>query len=602
MEEVEKVNEDFNVKKPKKKGLIIGGIILLVLIIVAILGVVYFLTSSKPEKLFNSYIDKLFASETEEYNSVKMSAKMKISGELEDSDAKQVFEEIGKCALKIGAQADFEKRQEIVDLGLEYDKDSVIDAKIYYDDGKVYAHFDEIFDKYIEIDMEEYQKEALKEIFETADEKQIKNTQKAMKIVRDELKAELKEQGEFEKEQVELDIGDKEEKVTKNTLTLSQKELYNLIANVCSNLAKNDDFLDCFEESPKDMLKEIVEDIKDEETDSKNNIKISIYTKGITNKFVGMDISVNAESNSQTQTITFTVLKEDKDVYSYTVGMKSSYMKVDLINGKIEIEKEKDSKNEQEGKAKITMEIAEMGKISLEMTYSAEFNKGIDKIDVSNSVKMDDIKESDLQGIMKKLMERPLIGDLIKEEIGSTSISGSTVTKPNTTTTTTPNNTTTAQNVVEDKNYGYSVKYSIPTGFEYDSDYAHDYRKYYTLDNDNLEIDASVSLGWYRGNEYEEDINDDYNYYKDSTYYKNASLGDVKTLKVGDNEFNYQIITYEADSEYYEAKYQKAYVWYRLDDEYIFAVELELDSDTKDGEITEDIIKGFLNIEVTKLK
>lgn len=594
MEEIEKVSEDFNVKKPKKKGLIIGGIVLLILII-AILGVTYYFTSSKPEKLFNSYIDKLFASEVEDYNSVKMNSEIKLSGELKDSEAKQVFEEIGKCVLKMGTQVDVEKKQEIVDLGLEYDKKSVIDAKIYYDEGKIYTYFDDIFDKYIEIDMDEYQKEALKEVFETADKNQIKNTQKAMKIVRDELKAELKEQGEFEKEKTEIDIGDKEEKVTKNTLTLSQKELYKLIENVCSNLAKNDDFLECFEESPKDMLKEIVEDIKDEKVEGKNNVKISIYTKGISNKFVGMDISVNIESNSQTQTLIFTVLEEDKDVYSYAVGMKSSFMKVDLISGKVEIDKEKDSKNEQEGKAKITMEIAELGKISLEMTYSAEYNKEIDKIDVSNSVKMNNIKEDEVEAIMKKLMERPLIGELIKEEFGDT-LNGNTTTKPNTTK---PNLTTSKNEVKEDD---YSVKYSVPTGFEYDSEYAHDYRKYYTLEKDNSEIDASVSLGWYKGDEYKEDIDDDYKYYQDSKNYKNASLGEIKTIKVGDKEFSYQILTYEADSEYYEAKYQNAYVWYRLDDEYLFIVEIELDSELKDEEITEDLMKGFLNIEVTKLK
>lgn len=594
MEEIEKVSEDFNVKKPKKKGLIIGGIVLLILII-AILGVTYYFTSSKPEKLFNSYIDKLFASEVEDYNSVKMNSEIKLSGELKDSEAKQVFEEIGKCVLKMGTQVDVEKKQEIVDLGLEYDKKSVIDAKIYYDEGKIYTYFDDIFDKYIEIDMNEYQKEALKEVFETADKNQIKNTQKAMKIVRDELKAELKEQGEFEKEKTEIDIGDKEEKVTKNTLTLSQKELYKLIENVCSNLAKNDDFLECFEESPKDMLKEIVEDIKDEKVEGKNNVKISIYTKGISNKFVGMDISVNIESNSQTQTLIFTVLEEDKDVYSYAVGMKSSFMKVDLISGKVEIDKEKDSKNEQEGKAKITMEIAELGKISLEMTYSAEYNKEIDKIDVSNSVKMNNIKEDEVEAIMKKLMERPLIGELIKEEFGDT-LNGNTTTKPNTTK---PNLTTSKNEVKEDD---YSVKYSVPTGFEYDSEYAHDYRKYYTLEKDNSEIDASVSLGWYKGDEYKEDIDDDYKYYQDSKNYKNASLGEIKTIKVGDKEFSYQILTYEADSEYYEAKYQNAYVWYRLDDEYLFIVEIELDSELKDEEITEDLMKGFLNIEVTKLK
>ena len=58
METIEQVNEDFNVKKPKKKGSIIAGIIVAVVIIALIL--VYFLVFAKPQFIFNGAIDKLF--------------------------------------------------------------------------------------------------------------------------------------------------------------------------------------------------------------------------------------------------------------------------------------------------------------------------------------------------------------------------------------------------------------------------------------------------------------------------------------------------------------------------------------------------------------
>lgn len=81
-------------------------------------------------------------------------------------------------------------------------------------------------------------------------------------------------------------------------------------------------------------------------------------------------------------------------------------------------------------------------------------------------------------------------------------------------------------------------------------------------------------------------------------FYKNVVLCDLKTLTVEDRTFKYQILTYEANSEYYEDKYQKAYIWTPLDKDYIFTIEL----DATDTEITENTINGFLNINVEKNK
>lgn len=589
METIEQIDDDFNAKKPKKKGLIIGGIIAAVVIIALVL--VYFLVLAKPQYIFNGAIDKLFKMESKSYDSIRVDSKMKVSVEAEDESIQEQLSEIEKYAFKAGTQIDFEQKKEIVNLGLEYDNDSVVDAQVYYNNGDMYTYFEGLFDKYIKLDMDEEQKEALESIFETAEsEEQIENSKKAMKIVKDELKAQIKENGEFEKEKTTIDIGDKEKKVTKTTLTLSEKELYNVISNMCSNLAENDEFLDCFKESPKDGLEEVANEIKDLDADSKNNVKISIYTKGLLNKIVGLDVSIYSEENKQTITLSF--VKEDENVYTYNVSVKMTGAKVDVIKGKLEIEEDKNGKDEQSGKAIITAEVVELGKAKLEMDYSVQYNKGVDEIDTSNSINMTELTETDMQAIMEKLMERPLIGDLIKSQMNGVDniIDGSDNIG-------TQNTLTTSQNEVKDEDYGYSVTYSVPVGFKYESDYAHDYSKYYTLEDNDTEIDVNVSLKWDTDDEYKEDIDWDYNYYKDSTSYKNANLGELKTIKVGDKEFKYQILTYESNSEYYNEKYQKAYAWYNLDDEYVFAVELE----STDKDITEDIIKGFLNIDVKEI-
>ncbi len=590
METVEQVNEDFNVKKPKKKGLIIGGIVAAIAIVVAFV-LVYFLVLTNPKFIFSKTIDKLFAVNSESYDSIKLDTKIKASVELEDTTYQEQLSEIEKYAIKAGVQMDAESKQEIVDLGLEYDNEAVLDAQVYYNNGDMYAYFEGLFDKYIQIDMDEETKEQMNEIFDSvASEEQIKDTEKVTKIIRDELKAQIKQEGEFEKEKTTIDIGDDEKKVTKTTLTLSQKQLYKVVSNMCSNLAGNDEFIDCFEESPKDALKEIATNIKDAETDSKHNVKISIYTKGLLNKIVAVDVAIY--SAEEEQTIIMSVVKEEQDVYTYKVSMKMAGAKVDAIKGKVVIEKDKDSKEEQSGKAIITAEIIGTGSAKLEIDYSVEYNKGVDDINIENTVNMNELTEIDMQAIMEKLMERPLIGELIENQMSGlgTGVENNTIG--------TQNNITTSQNEV--KQYGYLVTYSVPSGFEYDNDFSYDYSKYYELDENDSEIDVNVSLGWYTDDEYKEDtIQWDYDYYKDNAtnYYKNAVLGELKTIKIGDREFKYQILSYDSNSEYYEETYQKAYVWTRLNDEYIFTIELE----STNKQITEDIIKGFLNITVKEV-
>lgn len=305
--------------------------------------------------------------------------------------------------------------------------------------------------------------------------------------------------------------------------------------------------------------------------------------------FAGFEVEVYSEDNDQT--VTVTIIKEDESIYSYNVEVKVSGTKMDIMNGKIETEKETDSKDEQKGKTTISMTIPETGTIKLDIDYSAVYNQGIDAIDTQNNVNMNDLTEEDMQGIMEKLMERPLIGSLIQNQMSSTGTDNITDGTDNFSNTT----TTTSQNQV--KEYGYLVTYTVPAGFEYDSDYSHDYKKYYSRDNGNSVIDVTTEVQWYTEDEYREDIQWDYDYYTDSTYYQNVNLGEVRTLNVGGNEFKYQILTYDSNSEYYSENYQSAYIWYRLSDEYIFTVEIE----TTNTEITEDLISSFLNIQVSQV-
>ncbi len=414
MEPIEQFNENFDVKKPKKKGLIIGGIVAAVIIVALVL--VYFLVFTNPKFIFNKAIDKLLAIDSEQYDSVKINTEIKASVEAEDTTYEAQLAEVEKYKVKFGAQMDFKDKKEIVDLGLAYDNQSVIDAQLYYNDGEMYTYLEGLFDKYIQIDMDEETKNQMDEIFEIAtSEEDIEDSKKAVAILKDELKAQINEKGEFEKTKETIDVGDDEEKVTKTTLKLSQKELYSVAADMCLNLADNDEFIDYLGEADlAKALEEVAEMIKNEEANNKNYVKISLYTKGLlNNKLVAVDVEIYSAVDSSTAVVS--IVKEDEGVFSYKISAKGSGIKMDLVNGKVEIEKDKDSKEQQAGKAIITAEVIETGSAKLEIDYSVEFNNGIDKIDTTNSVNINNLTETDALAIATKLMERPVIGDLIKE-------------------------------------------------------------------------------------------------------------------------------------------------------------------------------------------
>lgn len=677
MKTIEQIDENFNVKKPKKKGLIIGAIVAVV--IIAAIIVAYFLTLGNPKYIFGKTIDKLFVIDTQNYDSIKIDTEIKASVEAEDATYQQYLKDLEKLTIKAGAQLDVSEKSEIVNLGLDYDKESVIDAQVYYNNGDMYTYFDGLFDKYIQIEMDDEAQEQMNQIFESAiSEEELEKNADAIKIFKDELKTQINEYGKFEKKKDKIDIGKEEEKVTKWTLTLTEKQLYNVLSKTFSNLAKNDKFIDCFEEDDiEEILKEAAESIKNTDADSKDNLKISIYTKGLLNKLVAVDGAIY--SDLEEMTITASVVKEDDGVYEYKIYQKMSREKIDLLNGKVEIKKEKDSKKDQLGKIKIIGNIYELGSAELEIDYSIKYNQGIDKVNVKNSVNIDDLTEEDVNGIMQKLMERPLVSDLLtsmdgglfeqaedaadrtKEAVVSETIAlvkteilteyySQKITEEQITEqkvkehiekylekteytvevtkapeklefTITANGieykmnledlsnegqavidnstqTTAAQNEIRDGYAGYTIGFTVPAGFTYD-DFSDESTKYYSLENaDYSYVDAEVTIYWDSEADHMKEINSDYEYWKNSEDYKNVVLSEIKTINVGNKEFKYKILSYESNFGYgTESKYQDAYIWYPLGDEYVFSVKLE----ATDTEITEDIIKGFLNIKVTKL-
>ena len=413
METIEQVNEDFNEKKPKKTKLIVG--IVLTLIVIAAL-IAYFCIVTKPQYVFDKAIDNFFTEEIKDFNSIKFNLNLKISAETDDAEVKTALEELKKCSIKTEVQLDINKKKEIFALGLKYGDEPVIGIQEYYNDGELYAYFNEIFDKYIKIDLNEEEKESFAEMFEMFATNRKQNAT-ANKILIEELKKQIKKEGNFEKVSDEITIGEKDEKVAKHTLELSLEEMNSIISNICENLAENDEFLKCFDNFDGKELKEIAEEMKNDSLTDEGKIKISLYTRGILNKIVAVEFELDTEDEN---TGGLLVVKEKENMYSYKVNVKTNGANIQAIHGKVQLEEQK-NKNSESGKITISMEtsklIADL-KINLELNYSVDFDKEIDEINTNNSVKIEELTEEDYESIQNALKERPLIGDVISAAEG----------------------------------------------------------------------------------------------------------------------------------------------------------------------------------------
>lgn len=573
MEQNGQFNEQINTKKPKKKGKIILGIILAIIIIAIIaLVAVYFLVFSTPQYIFASTVDSIFNMKAQTYNTVKSAVTLNGSVQFEDESINEQLTDLENFSINIGSQIDYQNQSEIVDLGLQYEDESVVGARFYFKDGEMYTLLDGLYDDYIKVDLDTEQANLMQELLDlTKVQGKQENLIKAMSIFGNEIKGQISNVGTFEKSTEQMTLNGENKNVTRVSLLFNAQEFSTVVINVCNNLANNNEFIQCFEESPKDALLDIVASLEDGEPSSDDTVRISIYTQGLLNETIGFGLDLNLADNTELS-INMNIMKETDDLYTVSYTQGDNY-----INGRIEIARAENTEENQTGDAKITLEVSDLGTMELNMGYAYSYNQAVDEVDTRNSVNAEDLTQEDMNTILENLMERPVIGELMTNIISSSMNNNSNTL-----------GTTTLQNQVSDNSY--IVTYEIPTEFMYDSSLSTDSMNCFKTINDD--ITASTRIAYYADDQdYINYLDTTYDIYKDNIFYKNFSVSDVQTITVGDYEFKYKSISYETTT---GSVNQSISLWYRLNNEYIYTVDINSIGTT----ISDDIIMPFLNIQV----
>lgn len=413
-------------KKSSKKAL---KITLLVVLILAIAGaVVYFAfffdkTKSKPEDVAKDVAGKMFEG-VEKVKDIK-TAKMEfnISGSVkatknsnsEMSSQITLINTILKSA-KLSTKIAIDVENKVFDgeIGAEYEGKNVITAEAIFQDGKLYGYLKDLYNKYIELPIDELDID-LKELEEYA--KAVETNEQMLKDIEEIINAKV-QNSDVKTEETTTEIAGKETKVNKATLTLTVKEIEDVLYDILGKVGEYQT-----DKTTKDGIAELQESLKETE-ETENYMKIDMYTEKSENALVKLDVDmVNKESD---EIIVIRAVKEDK-TWKITAGMNSDSTNANDAADVMRLEITEN--NENEGKISLTVIAEEEGlEATLNVEYKIEYNTAVEKKNVKNSIKAEEMTEEDIQQILENAEKNEILKSII--DMGMNTFSNAVQTKP----------------------------------------------------------------------------------------------------------------------------------------------------------------------------
>lgn len=511
-------NTNFNKPKKSNTGLIVA-IVLIIAIIGSLVGAMLYFSSSK--QVFSAMVKKvtnpLIETVGKDYDSFVTTFDLSTNAEFEQNSDMAMFNDLfNNISLSGKVGLDYKNKLAYMEFDGDYTNEEILSAKMYFEDSKGYAYLNNIFDKYISVDIDGYD-----DIFAQTDLND--ELESIIKGFRDSLNKSLKSDY-FTKTKVNG--------LSKHTLVLNQKNFSEITVSMFKYLKENDEFISSaasISEMDKqeiiDMLNDSIEEIESvEEYDTEEIIEISIYTKGLLNKFAKFEISMESEQ------ILIYLEKEDKEDYVY--GFETAG--TEMLTGKLHY---KDGKETELG---LTVELDGMS-LGFDLTYNVEYDEKIEKVDVSNSVNVENLTETDANSILEKLSNNKGLKALL-EELEELGFDGSSM----------------EDGFGDSYDYDYGDNYGTDSGTTLDyfgdaevtvvvptgAEVSYKGNTYLTYEYNDIRVETNLSY-FTDVNGYFEQVNDiDIKVIKDMEY-KNINLSEMKQKQTSNGTFYYKDLSYQ---------------------------------------------------------
>lgn len=332
--------EDVN-KKKSKKSKVVGFVVLALLFVISFIVGFKIYELSKPYNIYSSLINSaLKSSKFENHENYKVDFNFNVKAE--DSELDDTTKEILNSMNYSGTNfISVKEKYMIANYTIKNDSNTLLDMNMYYKNGIAYLGLGELFDKLIEIPLDEENSKKVNDLFLNINSS---NIEVILREIKKAFEDAIKDE-KIVKEKTTLDIDGKSVNVVNNKLVIDKSNEERISKKLSDYLKNSDDFLDNFSKEFGVSKEDIISFLEDDTPTSEEDYKmvINLYTNGILNNFVSAKIEfiendekiVYFEFNKNgikisDDMLVFTINEEEKDKYSINLKYESDGMSVVL--------------------------------------------------------------------------------------------------------------------------------------------------------------------------------------------------------------------------------------------------------------------------------
>lgn len=334
--------KDVDNKKKSKKGKVVGFVVLALLFVIGFIVGFKIYELNKPYNIYSSLINSaLKSSKFENHENYKVD--FKFNARVEDSELDDTTKEILNSMNYSGTNfISVKEKYMIANYTIKNDSNTLLDMNMYYKNGITYLGLGELFDKLIEIPLDEENSKKVNDLFLNINSS---NIEVILREIKNAFEDAIKDE-KIVKEKTTLDIDGKSVNVVNNKLVIDKSNEERISKKLSDYLKNSDDFLDNFSKEFGVSKEDIISFLEDDSYTSEEDYKmvINLYTNGILNNFVSTKIEfiendekiVNFEFNknsikiSDDDMLVFTIKEDEKDKYSINLKYELDGMNVEL--------------------------------------------------------------------------------------------------------------------------------------------------------------------------------------------------------------------------------------------------------------------------------
>lgn len=334
--------KDVDNKKKSKKGKVVGFVVLALLFVIGFIVGFKIYELNKPYNIYSSIINSaLKSSKFENHENYKVD--FKFNARVEDSELDDTTKEILNSMNYSGTNfISVKEKYMIANYTIKNDSNTLLDMNMYYKNGITYLGLGELFDKLIEIPLDEENSKKVNDLFLNINSS---NIEVILREIKNAFEDAIKDE-KIVKEKTTLDIDGKSVNVVNNKLVIDKSNEERISKKLSDYLKNSDDFLDNFSKEFGVSKEDIISFLEDDSYTSEEDYKmvINLYTNGILNNFVSTKIEfiendekiVDFEFNKNSIKIydddmfVFTIKEDKKDKYSINLKYELDGMNVEL--------------------------------------------------------------------------------------------------------------------------------------------------------------------------------------------------------------------------------------------------------------------------------